>query len=363
MANIPIDAATYFFGAVYYDHVLSKNRRSVLGRQPTAAKKAIYLIYPAHGLLPSHLRTLAYFRAKGVSATVVSNLPLPLEDEAKLLNLCTAYIERPNFGYDFGGYRDGVLSLEHDLANTEQLVLMNDSSWFPLYPESDWLANAEALGVDFVGSVSNGYKSAFPKVMDPVFNRGYRDDDKLFHYGSFALWIGHQVLHDPKFMLFWKKFPLSNRKRQVIMRGEIGLTRWVRKNGFSHGSTFDVTGLEVMLKDLSDARLAEIAQNMIILGNPSLSTHHYQTLQQMAPASRSELIKRILTITDRQGAGYSLAFFLTLELKHPFLKKAPLRDSMQAAQITLRVLEKIQTEAASEALDEAKRHHRQLLDE
>lgn len=353
----PIDTATYFFGATYYDRFLAKKRRSVAGSQPATAKKAIYLIYPSHGLLASHLTTLAYFKAMGVSATVVSNLPLPPEDEAKLLANCTTYIERPNFGYDFGGYRDGVLSLENMLRDTDQLIMMNDSVWFPLYPDSDWLADVDALGVDFAGAVAIGDKSVMPLVEGSPFNQGFRHHDRLFHYGSFAICIGPKILHDPKFMLFWKSFPLSNRKIKVILRGEIGLTQWVRKNGFSHGSTFDVTGLGKSLNNLSDAQLAEVAENLIILGSPRISAHHRQTLKEMAPTSRDELIERILTITDRQGAGYSLAYFLTLVLKHPFLKKAPLRENEQAAQITCRILERIGTEAASEALDEAKRHY------
>ncbi len=351
--NLPGKTATYFFGARYYDLVLAKKRRLVDGQIERSAKRAVYLIYPANGLLKSHLRTLKFLADNSISTTVVSNLPLSAEDEAEVLKHCHVYIERANFGYDFGGYRDGVLSMKDELAQTKQLILMNDSVWFPLYPDTDWLEQIDALGVDYASSVSSENKSNIPKLDNSKFNQGYRPHDKLFHYGSFSLAIGPKILAHPGFLQFWKSFPLSNKKKATILRGEIGLTTWVRENGFTHDETFGVKQFDEILDDLSNEKLVEIASHMII-DIPGEWRDLIGTIDQdMTQVSKSDLLRYIRTIVDRKGAGYSLAYYLVLERKHPFLKKSPVVWADVASKTTLKILENVGTDAAAEALEEA----------
>ena len=81
------------------------------GALPPGAEIGIYLIFPNKGVLPSHLAMLGAMVAQGISPLVVSNHPLTDQDRATLAATAFRVIERPNIGYDFGGYRDAILSI------------------------------------------------------------------------------------------------------------------------------------------------------------------------------------------------------------------------------------------------------------
>jgi len=354
VGEVPFDVSSFLFGSLYYDWALSGQQRKLDGAQGYSTRRAVYLIFPNNGLLPTHIRSLKYLSSKGLCITVVSNAPLNLDDEAKLLKECHLYIERPNFGYDFGGYRDGILSMREDLQEAEQLVLVNDSSWFPVCSRTDWLDDVDALDVDFAGAVSN---YGLPRMEATAFRDlefNYRAEHKNFHYCSFALSIGEKILHDPHFLRFWKYFPLTNKKNRTVRRGEIGLTAWVLKHGYSHGETLGVANLKVRLDLLDDQRLAEVASHVIIPEDLRLKKVKSDLMSQLGRVPRSDMISFILTAAARQGAGYALAYLSIFELGYSFLKKSPLWLDPDSAEISLRILEKIDTPASREALEEAK---------
>ncbi len=247
--EIAHDLATFLFGTVYYDSVLSKQQVVLEGQQPESSSAAIYLIYPSFGMKPSHIRALRYLASKEFSTVVVSNLHLGEEERSQLLKYCTRYIERPNFGYDFGGYRDGLLNVLERRIELDRIVLLNDSSWFPICDTSDWLSDVEECGVDFCAAASN---FGVPRV-DPEDFREFRFDydssHRNFHYTSFAVAFGKRIVSDPDFAIFWRKLRLTNKKKRTVKRGEIGLTKWILKKGYSHASTLDIRGLAELIAE------------------------------------------------------------------------------------------------------------------
>ncbi|MEM9585612.1 MAG: rhamnan synthesis F family protein [Pseudomonadota bacterium] len=348
----PADTLSYLFGASYYDFYLARKRITKRGIQPASAQHAVYLIFPEKGLLPSHIRSLRYLVGKGVSTTVVSNFPMSEEDRAQVLALCHTYIERPNFGYDFGGYRDGVLSLESGAGKLDRLILLNDSVWFPVEDSRDWLADVDALGVDFSAAASH---YGFPRV-DPEAFRSiqfeYSSDRNSFHYCSFAISFSRKVIEHPTFFQFWKRFPLTNKKKRTVRRGEIGLTAWALKHNFSHAETSGINQLKNRLDQYDSAQLKEIAQSMIILGDNAMKQIKADTVTQPCQMSSSEWKKLILTIVARQGASYALAHYNVIEQDYFFLKKSPVRLDPEAAAVTLQILDKLDTPAAREIKQE-----------
>ena len=340
-----------FFSRTWNDIVLRSKRRLLPGAQPDGPRRAIYLIFPRDGLLESHRHTLAYLAGKGLSITVVSNLPLPPEDEAELLTLCHRYLERPNFGYDFGGYRDGVRLMAADLAQTKQLVLMNDSVWFPV-TDTDWLDQVDALDVDFAGTVS---QHGLPRVDAAAFRDlqvTYTTDHPRFHYGSFALAIGPRILRDPSFLRYWRKLRLSERKRKTVTFGEVGLTAWVLANGYSHGDTLGVATLADRLSDLDEATLREGAARLLMFADKQMSALREDPDFRLEDLDRDAVLRLIMTATARTGPGYIPAWLTVLQFGHPFLKKAPARRSARNAEITADILRTLDTPAARAALKE-----------
>ena len=338
--EIPEDLINYIFATRRYDRTRLDLIRQFEGELPKSERIAIFLIFPKSGLLKSHLHTLAYFRSKGYATLVVSNLPLSEIDRNLLGENCWRIMERPNFGYDFGGYRDGVLSLSDDLPHLERLVLINDSVWFPLPGSRDWLDDVEALHVDFAGAASH-YGSPRFEVNDFRSTKwSYSTNHRDFHICSFAICLRPNVLRASSFLSFWRNLRLANKKKPTVRRGEIGLTRWALKKSFSVGTTMGLENLDQELATIEAPRLRELAEQLIMFELPKLFQLR-QELMQNPTTPREELEKLILLSVSRQGASYALAAYAIKEKKFPFLKKSPAHINPHAKKITLTILEEI----------------------
>lgn len=82
----------------YYDLVTKKKIRLTIGSNPLYREAAINLIYPETGIQESHLFMLREMQREGISAIVVSNLPLSDKDRKCLETITALIIERPNVG-------------------------------------------------------------------------------------------------------------------------------------------------------------------------------------------------------------------------------------------------------------------------
>lgn len=352
LSKLHVNVSSYLFSTLYYDAIVSKEQSVSKGELEPSEKIAIFVIFPNDGLLRSHINTLQYLKKKGFTALVISNLPLEQAEKDKLLPLCWELIERPNYGYDFGGYRDGVLRIQDRLKSLGRLVILNDSCWFP-YPDSgDWIDDADSLQVDYAGAASNyGTPRALPTDWTQ-YQWSYRTDHRNFHYCSFALSIGPNILRDPGFLHFWNKFPMTQQKDRVVRRGEIGLSQWVIKRGYTHAATLDSTTLDKKLAELSDERLNDVAKNIIIPEDPRFLKIKHDILT--TKPSRPVLINFILVSISRQGSSYTLADYSIHEGKWPFLKKSPLWLHPESSEISLKLINNTEHPTARIIEEEAK---------
>jgi lipopolysaccharide biosynthesis protein len=287
----------------------------------------------------------------------VSNLPIKEGDRAVALQHCWRLIERANYGYDFGGYRDGILSLRGQLGDLTALALLNDSTWFPLPGGRDWLAEAESLHVAFAGAASNFGAARVPVSDYQRIAWRYSSDHKNFHHCSFALLLSQPALGDPRLLEFWQSFRLSRDKKRTVRRGEIGLTQWMIRHGYSHADTLDIAALDADLKDLPEARIVEILNRLIIPEDERLFAAKHSVLEDAdlkTEGWRDRAEGFILTAVARQGISYALAEFITKERKFPFLKKSPVWLNPEASDITLQLALDLKGEFADTVVSEIK---------
>lgn len=127
VAEIPRKTGNLLFGTAYNDTVLSRSVRRTPGTHPSGPRVCVYTIYPIAGVRQSHFDTLEALGTAGFSAIVVSNLPLDATARADLAARSAMVIERPNFGYDFGAYREGVLSVHRQRSSLSCLVQQNEA--------------------------------------------------------------------------------------------------------------------------------------------------------------------------------------------------------------------------------------------
>lgn len=353
-----IDLPAELFRKVYfrrwYDVVRSREIRRTKGALLPRPEMAVYVIYPSRGLQRSHLDALQQIVSDGIAPLVVSNLPLAEAERARLLSVCVAILERPNIGYDFGGYRDGILELEPSLATLDRLWILNDSCWLLPKPRS-WFAEARSLGLDLVGATSN-YGFVRPSLQDlRPFPWSYSTRSKDFHYASYALSLGPRLISSPQFLKFWRRLDIRSDKKKTVRRGEIGLTQWAMVHGYSHGCTTRLETLDATLALLSDDEVDGIAKDLIILEDPWLMALARTAFKNASTTAegRSDRTVIILMAVARQGSVYALAGYL-VDRGFPFLKKSPLWLSPQAADTMARIVGRLEGPMANTVQQETR---------
>lgn len=325
------------------------------GVHSLSSEVAIYLIFPSNGLVQSHLATLQQMVDESIAPFVISNVPLSEADRETLAEHAWLIMERPNIGYDFGGYRDGVLFLRDNLPELQRLYLLNDSAWLIDAPQS-WFQQVRALDVDFCGATSNFSikRVAVEKFRDVVWIP--TPDHRNHHYASYALAFGAKVLQDTFFMLFWQRYKLSDDKKRVVRRGEIGISQSVFSRGFSHATTCPVLGLDQEIAALDDHDLDRVARLLILAGDPKLTELRRSVLETDATSKqgRQDRICLILTAVARKAMGYVLPAYTIPKRGFQFLKKSPTWLSREGSDATLAVLETLDGPLAQIAIEEAR---------
>lgn len=255
---LPLDAVTKW----RHDRSFHSSIRLTDGQQQPRQKFAIFLIYQPKGLTATTLLTCQHLIDTGYAVLLVSNCPLSEAARDKLSPVTWQILERPNVGYDFGGYRDGVRILREAGVTMQALVVMNDSIWWPLCGNDQGLQQIESLGVDFAGM-----------ILRPPGKPRKRATNRTPHLQSYFFWFGPKVLRSTAFIGFWQNYSLSSFKYNAIRHGELRLTDTLMAEGFTVSPLFSFDALmkklaakpnEYLLKVLhygtyKDARMAQVA--------------------------------------------------------------------------------------------------------
>ena len=210
-----------------YDRDRWQKIRISEGALPRADKLCLFLVWQPGQLNSSVTSTLRFLQRNGYSVLVVANGGLIDAAREACLPLCWRLLERPNFGYDFGGYRDGVHWLEHESIVPERFLILNDSIWFPLNQDSDVLSRLEGCGFDPAGLLLHT-RSRYEHLNEKRPRGSFIE--------SYVLLMGKVLYESEAFRAFWRDYPLTNSKQLTIKRGEIGFSKAMWDAGFNPGA-------------------------------------------------------------------------------------------------------------------------------
>ncbi len=285
------------------------------GDQPESSETGVFLIYQPEKLLASTFVTLQHLADEGISVILVANHAL---DETKITALrpyCYKMIERPNVGYDFGGYREGVLHVIRNLPDTERLFLLNDSNWFPIFNNSDVISKSREAPENLYG-----FFCYTPRPPNPP------------HVQSYYYRVDRKLLRSKIFAGFWEKMPLVNEKRIVVRRYEFGLSKLISKNGFTLGSYYNNTSVAKALAKLPPNELKEVLQFYveckIFKKNQKLLNLSAASLEMLSDRPTIENV--LLDASEDFFFRSDHPILMLREMESPFLKKY--RDKNMAAQ-------------------------------
>jgi Rhamnan synthesis protein F len=275
-------------------------------------KVAIFLIYQPRGVLESTILTCAHLVRYGYSVLLVSNTQLTEADVKKLAPQCWKIAERPNFGYDFGGYRDGLRLLEETKVLPETLVILNDSIWWPIFPDDTVLQRMETANADVVGTIMH-YKPGRRKVGKP----------RPAFLESYFFWFNRKALSTRAFADFWGNYRISSIKYNAVHRGERRLTPAMADAGLVVKGLFS---REDLVRALRAAGAKEVRQTLLYGAyiDPDVRAEA-QTL--ISSPETDGWAERAIAFIDRctvkRGFHASFSYASVKLLGATFLKKAP----------------------------------------
>lgn len=192
-------------------------RVKTFGKKPTIHIEEEYegqpimllALYQKGRIRPDLLRLMRSAKAQGIYILGVNTLKL--KEPKALRGLVDCYIERPNFGRDFGSYKTGFLQLFSRKweSTCPRLLMLNDSVFYCSRGLARFINELSTSEVEVLGSTEN-----------------YEIE---YHLGSFCISIAQNVLRADRFRAYWKGYRLTDVRPIVIKRGEMKLSKTLKR--------------------------------------------------------------------------------------------------------------------------------------
>lgn len=256
------------------------------GAVTLGARVAVVCHYDAAGRVrPDLFNHLSALREAGICVVLVSNsFTLEAEAAAHLRPICAAILVRRNVGYDFCAWRDALEHLGLPRADTEEVLLVNDSVYGPLSDLTPVLARIEQTGADVVALTDSR-------------QRGW-------HLQSYFVCFKRAALHSAAWRRFWASVRPVPSKQWVINHCEVGLTRRLRDEGLTCEALWPETDL---LRHLGSGRQADRVRERLGRGQLLNPTHDLWRvlLESDFPFIKRELLRqnpsRVPDVADWQS--------------------------------------------------------------
>ena len=206
----------------------------------------VFAIYEKKNLRADIKNALVELNHLGCSILLVNSRKLSEDSRNELEDYIAIYMERPNYGRDFGSYKDGILwafrNLEPKFPKLKRMVLLNDSVYYS----------------------RNQLQSFFKGLIEtdkPVYGATI-NYQKTPHIGSFCLSVNSDVIRNEKFKKYWVKYRKTDLRAHTIKDGELALSKLLTK--LSPGNPpLEVmfSGHEITRRLQDDERLLKIIHN------------------------------------------------------------------------------------------------------
>ena len=287
--------------------------QAITGQIPQAPKIALLLIYQPRGISNSTVWTCQHLVSKGYSPLVISNAPISQEDLDCILPWTWRLAKRNNFGYDFGGYRDGIWLLSQWEIDPDVLIIMNDSIWFPLDKEETLINRMEACTSQFVGALQ----------LDPLRETKNLPRKKRPFFGSFFLLAQRGAWAHPAFQAFWRNYRITSNKYKTIRRGERGLSHAMMDAGLRCEAIYTRSALDNYFEKLDNVSLRQALSELVTI-DERLEIDQKYWLDHFENTSEwhDQAVGLTLKITEKQNILATAPITSMTIFEVPYLKKS-----------------------------------------
>ena len=178
--------------------------------QPYTGQKILLLALYEKGRLRADIENLL-ITAKSLGMYVIAVNTLKVLNADSLKDKIDCYIERPNFGRDFGSYQTGFLHFYKKgwEQQCERLLMLNDSLFYSKANLKPFLEQMITTEIEVLGATEN--------------------HEIEHHLGSFCISINQDILQQTRFQRYWARYANTDVRPKVIKRGEMQLSKTLRR--------------------------------------------------------------------------------------------------------------------------------------
>lgn len=186
----------------------------------------------------------------------VSNSKLYDVDWAKIKQYCNGHLFRENKGFDFAAYRDAFEKFGYDrLAKFDEVIIMNDTCFGPIYPVEKFFCAMDAQKVDFWGLTDHvATPFGMPGTNGPV----------PYHIQSYFMCFKQNVVRSSVFHNFWVNVKNYQTVEEVIAHCETVLTNKLANAKFTHASALNSENYSRLHKEFKNYNYSELQPLTII---------------------------------------------------------------------------------------------------
>ena len=263
------------------------------------------MIFQPGGLSDSTLETCRWLSTAGYALVVVSNAPILSQDRARLAAVVWRAVERPNIGYDFGGYRDGLTCLAQWGVAPDEVLILNDSVWLPMLSATDLLDRLSAYPAEVAGTILRT-----------------RGEERFLE--SYLYWLNRAALTHSDFAAFWAGFRLTSNKYHVIRRGERGFSAAMQAAGLNVAGRYNRAALAGKIAEQEDEFLRLTLRHAAYI-DASLASEHDLLVSESGPDWRAEALAHVGRVLQKRQRYSSFPYAMVRLLGYPLLKKSASR--------------------------------------
>jgi len=237
-------------------------------------RACIFLYYDRDGIVDEYVKYyLKALRPLVERLVIVANGKLSSDGRAILEGITSAedVVLRENSGYDVTGYLAGIRHIGYGkLSNYDELIVVNDSIYGPIYPLDIMFTEMESRDLDLWGITGHRECKDCEMPLNPKKHI-------LAHIQSFFTVFGKRILSDGCFEEYWETLPPITNRDMAIERHETYYTYYFEQKGFKwdtyipiaeskneNPNTMYVSPVEVLKKGCPFIKRAIFSPNEIV---------------------------------------------------------------------------------------------------
>ncbi len=218
----------------------------------------VFVVFADQGIIDEYVFFLAEKLGEILETLIITINGVPdSEDMERLHRISDEIYVRDNVGFDCGAYKDTLekyLGWER-LENYEELLLVNDSCYGPVYPLYEVYDEMDGKSLDFWG------------ITEQTPIRGSHYDTNLlpYHIQSYFIVIRKGMLQNKAFREFWKGLHVSNDYNETVAFFELKFTQYFNDLGYTSGAYVDCAAF---------CRSTDVSQAYVFFDSYKLVSEH-----------------------------------------------------------------------------------------